>query len=43
MSSSKIPPLTYKVVAECSVSKARAGLMTLRYIFKRSLLSIFTK
>ncbi|KAH8352559.1 hypothetical protein KR084_004969 [Drosophila pseudotakahashii] len=31
MSPSKIPPLTYKVVAECSVSKARAGLMTLRH------------
>lgn len=30
MSPTKIPPLTYKVVAECSVSKARAGLMTLR-------------
>ncbi|EDW03745.1 queuine tRNA-ribosyltransferase catalytic subunit [Drosophila grimshawi] len=28
---SKIPPLTYKVVAECSVSKARAGLMMLRH------------
>ncbi|XP_013109721.2 queuine tRNA-ribosyltransferase catalytic subunit [Stomoxys calcitrans] len=31
MASNKIPPLTYKVVAECSVSKARAGLMTLRH------------
>ncbi|XP_001357017.2 queuine tRNA-ribosyltransferase catalytic subunit [Drosophila pseudoobscura] len=31
MSTRTIPPLTYKVVAECSVSKARAGLMTLRH------------
>ncbi|KAH8293252.1 hypothetical protein KR018_004791 [Drosophila ironensis] len=31
MTSAKIPPLTFKVVAECSVSKARAGLMTLRH------------
>ncbi|EDX03315.1 GD23082 [Drosophila simulans] len=31
MGPSQIPPLTYKVVAECSVSKARAGLMTLRH------------
>lgn len=27
----KVPPLTYKVMAECSSSKARAGLMTLRH------------
>ena len=31
MSAGKVPPLTYKVIAECSVSKARAGLMTLRH------------
>ncbi|EDW75896.1 uncharacterized protein Dwil_GK15182 [Drosophila willistoni] len=31
MSPSNIPPLTYKVVAECSVTKARAGLMSLRH------------
>uniref|UniRef100_A0A1B0FJA3 Queuine tRNA-ribosyltransferase catalytic subunit 1 n=1 Tax=Glossina morsitans morsitans TaxID=37546 RepID=A0A1B0FJA3_GLOMM len=29
MSSQKIPPLTYKIIAECSVSKARAGIMSL--------------
>lgn len=27
----KVPPLTYKVIAECSITKARAGLMTLRH------------
>ncbi|XP_073821320.1 tRNA-guanine transglycosylase [Musca autumnalis] len=27
----KVPPLTYKVIAECSSSKARAGLMVLRH------------
>lgn len=28
---SKVPPLTYKVLAECSVSKARYGIMSLRH------------
>lgn len=34
MSSSTIeinPPLTYKVIAECSYSKARVGVMSLKH------------
>ncbi|XP_058976258.1 queuine tRNA-ribosyltransferase catalytic subunit-like [Musca domestica] len=31
MATNKVPPLTYKVIAECSASKARAGLMTVRH------------
>lgn len=30
-SASKVPPLTYKVLAKCSVTKARVGLMVTRH------------
>lgn len=28
---SKVPPLTYRIIAECSTTKARVGVMSLRH------------